>query len=102
MPAPFLYGLCNFADLSLAHRFEPMKCCPFPGIGPGGFSGALIGVDTCPMEGIDRAKYDEVLGLDGTDFTTVVACPVGYRAADDKYAMAPKVRFKTADVVEHI
>ena len=63
---------------------------------------ALIGIDTCPMEGIDRAKYDEVLGLDGTDFTTVVACPVGYRAADDKYAMAPKVRFKAADVVEHI
>jgi hypothetical protein len=43
-----------------------------------------------------------VLGLDGTDFATVVACPVGYRAADDKYAMAPKVRFKAADVVEHI
>ena len=56
MPAPFLYGLCNFADLSLAHHFEPMKRCPFPGTGPGGFSGALIGVDTCPMEGIDRAK----------------------------------------------
>jgi hypothetical protein len=102
MPAPFLYGLCNFADLSLADRFEPMKRCPFPGIGPGGFSAALIGVDTCPMEGIDRAKYDEVLGLDGTDFTTVVACPGGYRAADDKYAAAPKVRFKAADVVEHI
>lgn len=102
MPAPFLYGLCNFADLSLAHRFEPMKRCPFPGIGPGGFSGALIGVDTCPMEGIDRANYDEVLGLDGTDFTTVVACPVGYRAADDKYAMAPKVRFKSEDVIMRI
>ncbi len=54
------------------------------------------------MEGIDRAKYDEVLGLDGTDFATVVACPAGYRAADDKYASAPKVRFKAADVVEHI
>ena len=63
---------------------------------------ALIGIDTCPMEGIDRAKYDEVLGLDGTDFATVVACPAGYRAAHDKYATAPKVRFKTADVVEHI
>lgn len=63
---------------------------------------ALIGVDTCPMEGIDRGKYDEVLGLDGTEFTTVVACPVGYRAADDKYATAAKVRFKAADVVVHI
>ena len=63
---------------------------------------ALIGVDTCPMEGIDRAKYDEVLGLDGTDFATVVACPAGYRAADDKYATAPKVRFKSEDVIERI
>ena len=63
---------------------------------------ALIGVDTCPMEGIDRAKYDEVLGLDGTDFATVVACPAGYRAADDKYATAPKVRFKSEDVIMRI
>jgi nitroreductase len=63
---------------------------------------ALIGVDTCPMEGIDRAKYDEVLGLDGTDFATVVACPAGYRAADDKYASATKVRFKSEDVIERI
>ena len=63
---------------------------------------AMIGVDTCPMEGIDRAKYDEVLGLDGTDFATVVACPAGYRAADDKYATAPKVRFKSEDVIMRI
>ncbi|NBU31296.1 MAG: hypothetical protein EBS41_07370 [Actinobacteria bacterium] len=37
---------------------------------------ALLGVDTCPMEGIDRAKYDEVLGLAGSDYTTVVASRV--------------------------
>ena len=24
---------------------------------------AVLGVDTCPMEGIDPAKYDEVLGI---------------------------------------
>jgi nitroreductase len=65
-------------------------------------SAALIGVDTCPMEGIDRAQYDEVLGLTGTDYTTVVACPTGYRAEDDKYATAPKVRFATEDVVTHL
>lgn len=63
---------------------------------------ALFGVDTCPMEGIDRAKYDEVLGLTGTDFTTTVACPAGYRSADDKYASAPKVRFKAAHVIVRI
>lgn len=40
---------------------------------------SMIGVDTCPIEGIDPAKYDEILGLVGSDWITVVACPAGYR-----------------------
>jgi len=63
---------------------------------------AVIGVDTCPMEGIQPKKYDEVLGLTGTGYATVLACPAGYRAADDKYAVTPKVRFKHEDVVIRI
>lgn len=62
---------------------------------------ALLGIDTCPFEGIEPAKYDEILGLQGSGYATVAACPVGYRAADDKYASAPKVRFKAKDIVEH-
>src|SRR5687768_10320229 len=30
-------------------------------------SAALLGVDTCPMEGIEPAKYDDILGLAGSD-----------------------------------
>ncbi len=63
---------------------------------------ALIGVDTCPMEGIDAAKYDELLGLTGTNFTTLAACPAGYRATDDKYAAAPKVRFAASEIITHL
>ncbi|WP_404422204.1 NAD(P)H-dependent oxidoreductase [Nibricoccus sp. IMCC34717] len=63
---------------------------------------ALLGIDTCPMEGIERAKYDEILGLSGTRYTTLVACAAGYRAADDKYAAAKKVRFPASEVVQHI
>lgn len=63
---------------------------------------AVLGVDTCPMEGIEPGKYDEILGLAGTEFATVVACAAGYRVADDKYATAKKVRFKTEDVVVRI
>ncbi len=63
---------------------------------------ALLGVDACPMEGIDPAAYDEILGLKGTDYATVVSCAVGYRAADDKYAAAPKVRFPVSDVLTHV
>lgn len=64
-------------------------------------SAALLGIDTCPFEGIEPAKYDEILGLQGSGYGTVAACPVGYRAADDKYASAPKVRFEAKDVVDH-
>ncbi len=63
---------------------------------------ALLGVDTCPMEGIVPTAMDEVLGLTRTTFATVVACAAGYRAADDKYATTPKVRFKTDDVIVRI
>ena len=61
---------------------------------------AMLNIDTCPMEGIIPAKYDEVLGLDG--YATKVVCPAGYRAADDKSAARPKVRFPTEEVVQYI
>ena len=63
-------------------------------------SAALIGVDTCPMEGIEPTKYDEILGLTGTGWATVVACAAGYRSAADKYASLPKVRFPVDEVVD--
>jgi nitroreductase len=65
-------------------------------------SAAMLGIDTCPMEGIVPDKYDEILGLVGTGYKTVVACPAGYRSADDKYASKPKVRFPVAEMVQYI
>jgi nitroreductase len=63
---------------------------------------AMIGVDTCPMEGIEPAKYDELLGLPKEGYSTIVACAAGYRAADDKYAKQPKVRFRDEEVIRRI
>jgi nitroreductase len=65
-------------------------------------SAALLGVDTCPMEGFEPAKFDEILGLGGTGYDSVVCCAAGYRAADDKYATTKKVRFKPDDVIVRI
>lgn len=65
-------------------------------------SAAVLGVDTCPMEGIDPAKYDEILGLVGTGWKTVVACPAGYRSVEDKYEKMKKVRFDTQDLIVNI
>jgi len=58
-----------------------------------------MGVDTCPLEGIDPARYDEILGLAGTGHETVVACAAGFRADDDAYAQAAKVRYPSAEVL---
>jgi len=63
---------------------------------------ALVGIDTCPMEGIDPVKYDEILGLPVKGYRTVVACAAGYRATDDKYAVGPKVRYPASELVIHI
>ncbi|MBN8710524.1 MAG: NAD(P)H-dependent oxidoreductase [Verrucomicrobia bacterium 61-8] len=63
---------------------------------------ALLGVDTCPMEGLDPAGYDKVLGLEGSGYFTVAACPAGYRAETDKYAKLPKVRFEKSQVIQYI
>ena len=63
-------------------------------------SAALVGVDTCPMEGFEPAKYDEILGLPAQGVRAVVACAAGYRAADDKYAALPKVRFPASELLD--
>ena len=63
---------------------------------------AMLGIDTCPIEGFVPAKYDEVLGLNKQGYNAVVVCPAGYRADDDKYATMPKVRYATEDVVDYI
>ncbi len=65
-------------------------------------SAALLGIDTCPMEGFNPPKYDEVLGLTGSDYTSVVVCPAGYRADDDKNAALPKVRYPVDAVVQYV
>lgn len=64
-------------------------------------SAAVLGIDTCPMEGIVPSKFDEVLGLEGSGYATVVACAAGYRSAQDKYAAVPKVRYPSSAVIEH-
>ena len=59
---------------------------------------ALLGIDACPMEGFDRAQYDEILGLKAKGLASAVIATVGYRLPTDKYASAPKVRFPKEQV----
>ena len=63
---------------------------------------AFLGIDTCPMEGFIPDKYDEILGLTNTPYRSVVVCPAGYRAADDKSAERPKVRYEKSEVFMYV
>jgi nitroreductase len=61
-------------------------------------STALLGIDACPMEGFERAQYDEILGLKAKGYSSAVIATLGYRLPTDKYAAAPKVRFPKEQV----
>jgi len=63
---------------------------------------ALKKIDSCPMEGIMRYKYDEVLELKEKWLKTVLSLPIWYRSSEDKYASLKKVRFSMEEVVEEI
>lgn len=63
---------------------------------------ALMKIDTCPLEGLDPAAYDKILGLEGSGYSTVAAVAVGYRHPEDKYAGAKKVRFDSTDVIQYV
>lgn len=65
-------------------------------------SAAVLGIDACPMEGISAAAYDRLLGLENSGYGTVVACALGYRSAEDKYATTPKARFAREKVILHV
>ena len=64
-------------------------------------SAAVLGVDTCAIEGFSPAEYDRILQLDGSDYRSCVVCACGHRSADDKYASLAKVRYSATDLIEH-
>lgn len=87
------------ADFNLQH-WAALQC--YIALGNFMTSAALLGIDTCPMEGIVPAKYDELLGLPAKGYATVVVGCAGYRAVGDKYASVPKVRFAREELIERI
>ena len=60
---------------------------------------ALLGIDTCALEGINPAKYDEILGISAEGYTSLCGLAFGYRSSDDGYATMKKVRYAKQDVI---
>lgn len=60
---------------------------------------ASEGIDACPMEGFEKDKFDEVLGLSEQGLASVVMAALGYRSEEDKYQHLAKVRKDLKDMV---
>ncbi len=63
---------------------------------------AMLGIDACPMEGFDAAKYNEILGLTAQGLSATVLATAGYRSPGDSYASLKKVRFDASDVIKRV
>ncbi|WP_419212281.1 NAD(P)H-dependent oxidoreductase [Maribacter sp. X9] len=63
---------------------------------------AEMGIDTCPMEGFDKAQYNEILGLTEKNLNAAVVLAIGYRSEEDETQHYPKVRYSKENLITHI
>ena len=63
---------------------------------------AELGVDTCPIEGFDRAAVDAELGLQAQGMTSVVLVALGRRSTADFNAALPKSRLPVSQLVTEL
>ncbi len=68
-------------------------------LGTGLAAAASEGIDACPMEGFDNAKFDEILGLGAMDLESRVLLAVGFRDPSDATAAYKKSRFAESEVI---
>lgn len=66
------------------------------------FGAAALGIDACPMEGIDAAAIDAALDLEAQGLRCVVLTALGYSSEQDFNAKLPKSRLPVASVISEI
>jgi nitroreductase len=59
---------------------------------------AFIGIDSCPIEGFEKEKIEEILGLDRTKYQVAMLLPFGYRINEQ----SAQLRVDFDEVVEFI
>ena len=61
-----------------------------------------IGIDTCPVEGFDSYKYNEILNLNNRNLNSTVVAAVGYRSNKDSSQYEKKIRKSNDELFETI
>ena len=61
-------------------------------------AGAVLGIDSCPIEGFDKAQVEEILDLDTKKYQLSMVLPFGYRLN----TQSQQLRLPFEDVVEFI
>lgn len=59
---------------------------------------AVKGIDSCPIEGYDKSKVEEILGLDTKKYQLSLVIPFGYRINEQ----STQLREPLANIVEYI
>lgn len=63
---------------------------------------AALGIDACPMEGVDVKALDEEFGLRKKGYTAVAVVSLGYRKDTDFNAKLPKSRFPEETIITQL
>lgn len=63
---------------------------------------ASLKIDSCPIEGFEASKYNEILNLNEKNMNAAVVCAVGYRSKLDTSQHEKKVRKSSQDLFEII
>jgi nitroreductase len=101
--APLKAAITGFIHpMSQEQRHEWNRRQVYIALGQFMTAAAILGIDTCPLEGIDAAAYDRILGLENSGYTTSVACAAGYRADDDRHAKLPKARYHHSRLIRRL
>ena len=59
---------------------------------------AFAGIDSCPIEGFEKVKVEEILGLDSSKYQVALVLPFGYRINEQ----SEQLRLPFDEVVEFI
>lgn len=63
---------------------------------------SMLHIDACPIEAIDRERFNEILGLDKSGIEARTAVALGYRSKDDLHAKQKKFRFKREEIINTV